>query len=264
MMYLEVLETEKKLEQYGRNALRLRSQESNMNIAENSDGRSRGLYQQCKSLSNIFSQHRSTKSAPSVISRSKSTHKKTRHVLYRALSYAMAYLATYLFPMIYLIIRLVNRDKWEPFHSNIFLTLSFVFHPLQGLFNFMVFIYPRVLMAKRKRTHDGKELVWRRAFVEALVWRGGKKGQGGRGKSISHEGRAPLRSRHTKSDFNFETMKKDHINSDLAATQANSNQRRQVQILRNGEEEEEKCEIEGNPCYKSPFLTAERVPQTTR
>lgn len=94
---------------------------------------------------------------------------KSRAVLRRALFYAIAYFTTYLAFLVRYIWGLVPGPN-PP------MALSYIevlFIPLQGLFNFCIYMYPRVLQAKRpnKRTGEGHR-TWRKAFMIALLSRG--------------------------------------------------------------------------------------------
>eukprot|EP00553_Chaetoceros_curvisetus_P006896 CAMPEP_0204630090 /NCGR_PEP_ID=MMETSP0717-20131115/19567_1 /ASSEMBLY_ACC=CAM_ASM_000666 /TAXON_ID=230516 /ORGANISM="Chaetoceros curvisetus" /LENGTH=305 /DNA_ID=CAMNT_0051647225 /DNA_START=110 /DNA_END=1027 /DNA_ORIENTATION=+ len=161
----------------------------------------------------------------------------------------MAYLATYLFPIIFMIDILANKGK--PFQFNIPLTLSFVFHPLQGLFNFMVFMYPRIVTAKGKRTLDGEERSWYEAYVHALVSRGKKEGRTrsriGRGSQGKGAKRGfPLRSRNSNASG------LSNADIDPHSIQTPNQEKKKCENQRSCVEEEEKCEIEGNICYSLP------------
>ncbi len=167
MMYREVLKSEKNMEKYGIGALRLKKLSPGVNGNDNQqDGQDGGKVQKTSIPRRIIS-------IPSRLSRG-STHsnrsmKNTRKVMYRALAYAMAYFATYIFPTIIEIETLASKGK--PLNINVQLYLAVIFHPLQGLFNLMVFMYPRVLSAKRSKKHPRS---WAGAFVHALVSRGEK------------------------------------------------------------------------------------------
>ncbi len=177
MMYREVLKTEKKMDKYrinvqtNRRAQYLQRENRNLdNIASGHDGGegdlpNRNVSRVPSGFFTSISNRLSSAIRRSPDKMSARSMKNTRRVMYRALAYAMAYLATYLFPITVEIEILANHGKLE-FSSRIY--LAYFFHPLQGLFNFMVFIYPRVVSAKSSKT----SISWRQAFIRALLYRG--------------------------------------------------------------------------------------------
>ena len=65
---------------------------------------------------------------------------RVRKVMYRALSYSGAWFATYIFTYIRTVALLVD----PMFKSFILQILIAIFLPLQGFFNFLIFIYPKI------------------------------------------------------------------------------------------------------------------------
>ena len=109
---------------------------------------------------------RLTKSKTGEVKPKRKKNKQSRVVLNTALSYAFAFLFSYMFPMIISIRTLLGLGSG--------MTLSIlarIFFPLQGFFNFCVFMYPYMRTAKAK----GKNINWCTAFVRALKSRGPKK-----------------------------------------------------------------------------------------
>ena len=97
-------------------------------------------------------------------SKSNNTGKQSRAIMNRAFSYSAAFFVTYLFPIIISIRTLSGRDS-----GHVLSILARIFFPLQGFFNFVVFIYPKVLHAK---TAPRKKVTWYQAFVTAVQSRG--------------------------------------------------------------------------------------------
>jgi len=167
MMYLEVRKIEKKLQKYGVGALRanLQSRQDEAEPAMSSSVLSR--------LIKLRDSHQNRSS------RSNNSSRQSRTVLHRALSYAMANVATFIFPWIVLIRRIAGVEPgifiWEK--------MALFLFPMQGFFNFLVFIYPRVAGERASK----KDLSWCKAFANALTSRGGD----GKKKAKSH-----LRNQH--------------------------------------------------------------------
>jgi hypothetical protein len=171
MMYLEVRKIEKKLQKYGVGALRANLQ-SRLDEAE-PDFRS-SVFSRL-SRSSVFSKLRKSRESHQSISlRSNNSSRQSRTVLHRAISYAIANVATFIFPAIVLIRHIAGVDPgiyvWEK--------LALFLFPMQGFFNFLVFIYPGVA---GQRASD-KDISWCKAFTNALTSRGsdGKKKAKGR------------------------------------------------------------------------------------
>ena len=98
----------------------------------------------------------------------------------KALAYSMAYLLTYSFSIIISVMTLAGVENVGP-TLNI---LAHIFFPLQGFFNFLVFIYPRVMDFKRAKRRNGDEgISWYRAFVKAICSRG-TRGRGATGTAL--------------------------------------------------------------------------------
>ena len=85
-------------------------------------------------------------------------------VMNRALSYSMAFFLTYIFPSI------INFRTLKGLQSGSQLSiLARLFFPLQGLFNFIVFIYPKVIHTKKSSRDD---ISWFGAIKKAVLARG--------------------------------------------------------------------------------------------
>jgi hypothetical protein len=94
----------------------------------------------------------------------------------------MAFFLTYLFPII-ISIRTVNGTE----SGAVLSIFARIFFPLQGFFNFAVFIYPKVIHNKEK------DVTWYTAFVKALKSRGLRKKLGEGSLQSSNNGRMSMR-----------------------------------------------------------------------
>ena len=91
--------------------------------------------------------------------------RQTRAVMNKALLYSLSFFSTYLFPITISIRTLLRYDSGY--------SLSFlarVFFPLQGFFNFVVFIHPKVMHAKNTNRSEGG-ITWTRAFIIVMTAR---------------------------------------------------------------------------------------------
>ena len=87
--------------------------------------------------------------------------KQSRAIMYRAVSYSVAFFLTYFFPVIISIRTLFGLEFGYTLSI-----LARIFFPLQGFFNFAVFLYPKVVYDRTKR-RDGK-ISWFTAWKFAL------------------------------------------------------------------------------------------------
>jgi hypothetical protein len=166
-MYQEVVTNEKKLSKYGVGALRKnlgynqikdpQSQSDDASGASNSTNIGSRLK---ASWVKLWTSRRAT--------RSNNTKKQSRAILHKAMAYSLAYLLTYMFTFI------TSVQYWAGYQTSstlrIFVSILF---PLQGFFNFLVFIQPKVANIKRK-----KKLSWLQSFIAALKSRGDKRKRG--------------------------------------------------------------------------------------
>lgn len=162
MMYRAVLGQEKKLQQFGVGALKIRSQIRSNDCASNvsstdeySNAQRSSIRKESKMNLNVPRRG----SSMMIKSKSNSTRNLSRAIMARALSYSVAYFCTYLFSIIISILTLSGVEDVGP-ALNI---LARIFFPLQGFFNFFVFIFPRVLDVK-----NTSRLSWNKAFLKAV------------------------------------------------------------------------------------------------
>ncbi len=108
--------------------------------------------------------HRRNNEAESRIRSSNSTERQKRAIANKALSFSLAFFVTYIFPIIMRSIRALSGHESD----NALSILARIFFPLQGFFNFAVFIFPKVLVAKK----SGGNITWFGAFAIAVLSRG--------------------------------------------------------------------------------------------
>ncbi|GFH55168.1 hypothetical protein CTEN210_11644 [Chaetoceros tenuissimus] len=167
LMYHAARQNERKMSGYGIHTLRLRA-DTNTDDNNNADGgeSEKNLSESriSKRFKEIFS-FRFSQSTPSQsrLSRSNKLNKQSKMIVQRALAYSLAYLFSYIVPLI------ISIMKWRGETVGYGITLvSRILFPLQGFFNFLVFIFPRILNARKRNAN----LSWSRAFVHALKSRG--------------------------------------------------------------------------------------------
>lgn len=162
LMYHTARQNEKKMSGYGIHTLRLKSTVKSGDVADGQE-RQENSNRLSSKLKSLFQKSDQNLDA-STSSRSNKLNKQSRAVLQKASAYSLAYFATYFFPLIITI-----RKSLQINDAGFVLTmLSRIFFPLQGFFNFMVFIYPRMLSARK----ENEKVSWYRAFVCALQSRG--------------------------------------------------------------------------------------------
>ena len=84
----------------------------------------------------------------------------------KALSYSLAFFFSYLFPII------ISVHTVADFYSGLTLSvMARVFFPLQGFFNFVVFVHPKVKAVKYNGQRRGESISWFGAFVKVLTVR---------------------------------------------------------------------------------------------
>lgn len=116
-------------------------------------------------------------------------------VLQKALAYSCAWICTYIFVIIALLIRLIGGKEKVP--SSIVLLVN-IFHPLQGFYNFIIYIYPSVIHFRKNENGTGSRISWFQAFLQAIKSRGHIVApRRRRNVSIPHSNKNPRRSSAT-------------------------------------------------------------------
>eukprot|EP00979_Chaetoceros_neogracilis_P017690 scaffold10266_cov294-Chaetoceros_neogracile.AAC.10 len=220
-MYREVVKNEKKLSKYGIGALRknlgynqIKDPQSQSNDASGACN-SKNIVSRLKaSWVNLWTSRRAT--------RSNNTKKQSRAILHKAMAYSLAYMLTYFFAYV------TSVQYWAGYQTSSTLRLFVsILCPLQGFFNFLVFIQPKVANIRRK-----KKLSWFQSFIAALKSRGDKRKRGRKG--------------------GFRNGKKSKIKKAMTSSHPLRLKRRKRSDC---SEEEEKVEIE-NPLSQTHSSTA--------
>jgi len=173
LMYRSVSKIEKNMRNYGVGALRLNARSGGGNrgdTAETNSTRSANEQGMMSKIKRLFMfmipscLRRDDQPRPT--SRSNRATSQKRTILYMAAGYALAWTLV-----------------WIPFmiaffflNSNATAILNTCLNPLQGLFNFLVFMSPKVRSAKQPRR--GENLSWRQAFIKAYMSRGERRKTG--------------------------------------------------------------------------------------
>ena len=174
LMYRSVSKIEKNMRNYGVNALRLKARSgggNHGNTAETNSTRSandQGIMSRIKRLfmHMIPPCLHSRDDQPRPPSRSNRATSQKRAILHMATGYALAWafvFIPFMIPFFFL-------------NSNATLILASCLTPLQGLFNVLAFMSPKVRSAKQPRR--GKSLTWCQAFIKAYMSRGERRRTG--------------------------------------------------------------------------------------
>ena len=132
MIYRSVLQQEKKLTRYGAGTLSPSAEQSS-----NTDDRESGT-----SLAGRLNRVRGAVEQ-ALSTQSQQERKKSRTILYRALSYSLAYLLTWGFVIVRISV-IIAGEEWP---TTIWYLAS-IFNPLQGLYNLLIYyLQPKVLKA---------------------------------------------------------------------------------------------------------------------
>ena len=226
LMYRTVYNVERKMRKYGVGALRLREERRNSyasafsGIAPN--GNSNGTPPDAGDSKRILVQWLKSKiccinssciaGGRSPISRSNTASSQKRSILHRAAGYVFAWAVSWI-PWFLAVTRT----------SGVFMVyVNAIFLPLQGFFNFIVFMYPKVISAKqgrstrRRRSSSGTsndgvgEVSWYQAFVKAYISRGERR------RRVSLHSCSSMRSsRHSSTTSNNSVSVKNYLRSVL-------------------------------------------------
>jgi hypothetical protein len=167
LMYRSVSKIEKNMQNYGVNALRLNVRSGGGNRGNNAatnSTRSQGImsrimrsFLMCMTPRCL---HRRD-DQPRPTSRSNRATSQKRAILHMATGYALAWTFVFIPFMIPFFLH----------ESHVTLIISACLTPLQGLFNFLVFMSPKVRSAKQPRRGENF-LTWHQAFIKAYMSRG--------------------------------------------------------------------------------------------
>ena len=220
LMYREVIKIEKKLSKYGVGALRQNLGDNKKKDHQSDDANGASNNSTIQRVRGWWTNLRPFNKSSARPTRSNNSRLQSRVILHKAILYSLAYLCTYIFPFV------TSIQYWAGYQTSSTLKiLTSTFFPLQGFFNFLVFIHPKVTNTKRT-----KKLSWFQSFVTALKSRGDKNKRGGR---------SQLRSGGKKSKSKNKTSKNT---SAVGAPRLRQKQKK----MTDSPQEEEKVEIESS------------------
>mmetsp|Transcript_12347 Transcript_12347/g.35302 ORF Transcript_12347/g.35302 Transcript_12347/m.35302 type:complete len:469 (-) Transcript_12347:82-1488(-) len=168
MIYGAVRQQEKTIGRYGAGALNVSSvrtaNDPPVGDSASSSGTSRSGFQKMSSL--FGSACKSVKGVKGAVlgsrdvsfSNANANGSNSRAVMHRAFAYIMAYFVTWIWAVVGEFMNLADADI--PLAYNYTWTILV---PMQGMFNFLVFIHPKV-----KKLKNDEDLSWPRAFARAL------------------------------------------------------------------------------------------------
>jgi hypothetical protein len=174
LMYRTVSKIEERMRKYGVSALRLSARSGAGNRGDNAETNSthgannQGIMSRIKRFFMCMIPpclHRDDQPRPA--SRSNRSMSQKRAILHMATGYALAWTLVWIPFMIYIFL---------PHESYELYILAGCLVPLQGFFNVLVFMSPKVRSAKQSRR--GENLSWRRASIKAYMSRGERRKTG--------------------------------------------------------------------------------------
>ena len=166
-MYRSVAKIEKNMRNYGVSALRLNARRSggttnhSQNAANNSTQSANDQGIMCRIKRLLVYMIPSLRCDEYPASRSNRATSQKRVILLMATGYALAWFIVYT-PLVILSSGVDDAAIW---------ILVSCLIPLQGLFNFLVFMSPKVRSAKRSKRGE-ENLTWNQAFIKAYMSRG--------------------------------------------------------------------------------------------
>uniref|UniRef100_A0A7S3PXH6 Uncharacterized protein n=1 Tax=Chaetoceros debilis TaxID=122233 RepID=A0A7S3PXH6_9STRA len=176
LIYRTVKKLENKVSKYGASAYRSNIQSRASTVSKTTSDTvsdTKGCWQSMKrsiESSVIMRHHIGTQKANSASVRRKkstnSTRSQSRSVLYKGMAYSCSWLLTWGFWFTWFIYFFVLGQKETPIAI---IYLINIFLPLQGVYNLVIFMHPKVLSAKRSKRD---KLSWRQSFVKAFWSRG--------------------------------------------------------------------------------------------
>jgi hypothetical protein len=164
LMHRSVAKIEKKMKNYGVNALRLAARSGGN--ADNTEDQGRGVMDRIKKRINCLIPTCLRRDDDQVASRSNNLTSQKRAILQMATSYVLAWGFVFIPLMFGLIVRMLLDEFRIPE------ILIAIFTPLQGLFTFLAYMAPKVRNAKRSKREN---LTWFQAFIKAYISRGDRR-----------------------------------------------------------------------------------------
>lgn len=179
MIYQTVWRQEKRQSQYGAESFR-----ESIRSASTTDTPGGG-WQSIRRMSSISLRGSSTTRGINASgSRGNTAPSPSRAVLAKAVAYSIAYLLTWSGGLVVQILVVTGND---PPAACVYLAV--ILMPLQGLYNLLIFMYPKVIHAKQNGN-----LTWWQAFKKAFLSRGNKRQQ--RRRSQARSGRPSRKNRN--------------------------------------------------------------------
>jgi hypothetical protein len=223
IMYQKVLKLEKRMQKYGIGALRLKK--IKLTADQEAIETNPGIFGTIKSFCNCFRNNsQGTKQTPSKSKSNCGTSSQSRAILNQAFAYTVAWVASWILVLVMTFMQLGEETIDEtPF---VVVLLVSITNPLQGFFNFLVFLCPKVRRAKKLARG---ELSWCQATVKILMSRGEtfKKRKGTQMTSRDTEGGLQTtRKKRLKNESN-QVM---HIEDEKCEEQNGANQKKSPQF----------------------------------
>ena len=162
LMHRSVAKIEKKMKNYGVNALRLAARSGGN--ADNTEDQGRGVMDRIKKRINCLIPTCLRRDDDQVASRSNNLTSQKRAILQMATSYVLAWGFVFIPLMFGLIMQMLFEDEFRMPEI-----LIAIFTPLQGLFSFLAYMAPKVRNAKRSKREN---LTWSQAFIKVYISRG--------------------------------------------------------------------------------------------
>jgi len=170
-MHRHVSRQERRMGRYGEGAFNPNTpQENNNATADSSVDESNGITRMMRMIVSCVT---STCRRLSPCSNSNRNNSTSHVVMIRARAYTIAYFMTWGWLFVQIALEIAGSDvaygkdgkDWTTPTPAIFVYLITIFIPLQGLWNLLIFMYPKVMKAKRAR---GGNLSWCEAIIEAF------------------------------------------------------------------------------------------------
>ncbi len=226
VIYVAVKQHERKMSAYGVGSLRSISQHS-LHSNTNQGSFNSGVWKRLRTTftGSLYSLRSSSSINTSLTSRKKTQSQQSRAVMRKAFGYSFAWFLSFGMYIILVVLTLLGIDTTKALY------VTHICLPLQGLFNLVIYLYPKVINARKKSMREGENISWCRALSRAFWSRGN---------------RQLRRSRNRGKRGSRRRM--------MATNPQESSDRRTVRTLtmKKKPREEEKCEIEP-PIDLSPY-----------
>ncbi len=266
LIYRSVRKTERKLEKYKFTLHQSQNNRSSVwsSIRLSMHSMTASMrWSKSPSTRSLANGHQENEPVVHVGNRSNNTRSQSRAVMRKALCYSFAWLASFGFFLIGMMIMLGGMR----YPLGITYVTS-LFGPLQGFFNFLIFMLPKVIAAKKPKRGGGRgEVSWCAAFTKAFWSRGGK-GNNDRNNEKPSSQRSNLRNRRAKKTKNRTLprcikKKNQASSSQIGKTEiSNTNNNRMTPRKVITLAEEEKCEIEATGDSSKMVLRANNTSST--